>query len=199
MSKTYTNMADVLKSAETENFKLTSFTIDPNDFRAMLQGISAGNYVRLEDKRLPPWEKIIMSDTPMERRTNSHFVNNAHGDILIAGLGIGLILLAIQDKSEVTSITVIEKEPEIIDLITSQLNFNKKVEIIEDDIYHYRPDTKFDCIYFDIWNYINEDVYKDMLFLKDGFRRYLKPKEISPNRYIKCWAETEARYNMELR
>ena len=33
----------------------------------------------------------------------------AHGDMLIGGLGIGMIILAIQDNPEVKSITVIEK------------------------------------------------------------------------------------------
>ena len=34
-----------------------------------------------------------MSNTPMEKRTNSEFITKANGDVLIAGLGIGGSLL----------------------------------------------------------------------------------------------------------
>ena len=35
---------------------------------------------------------VMMSDTPSERISNRFFVMNAHGRILIAGLGLGLIV-----------------------------------------------------------------------------------------------------------
>ena len=46
---------------------------------------------------------MFMSDTPMERNTNYAVVRNAHGNVLIAGLGIGLRLglrieLALQNR-----------------------------------------------------------------------------------------------------
>lgn len=193
----YKDMAAILNEAETENFKLDKFKITQGDFRAAIAAIPEGEYVRLLDKRFIVPE-VIMSNTPMEKRTNSKFVKAAHGDVLIAGLGIGMIPLAIQDKPEVTSITIVEKEPEIIKLIKSQINFNSKVTIIEEDIYTFRPDCKYNCIYFDIWPHISEDVYKDMLFLKDGFRRYLKPNEEDADKFIGCWAEMEARFGRPL-
>ena len=197
MNNLYKDMTALLTEAETDNFILDKFKVESGDFRAMLASVPEGQYVRLREKARSG--DVIMSNTPMEKHTNAAFVKVAHGDILIAGLGIGLVPMAIQDKPEVSSIMIVEKEPEIIQLISSQLNFNSKVKIVEEDIYHYRPfDEKFDCIYFDIWPYINEDVYKDMLFLKDGFRRYLKPTDISPNRYIGCWAENNARYGRDL-
>lgn len=38
-----------------------------------------------------------------------------------------MIIMAIQDKPEVNSITVIEKNQEVIDLVASQLKFNEKL------------------------------------------------------------------------
>ena len=56
---------------------------------------------------------LWMSDTMGDRRTNSEFVWNADGDVLIAGLGIGLVLLAIQDKPNVRSVLVLEKYQDV--------------------------------------------------------------------------------------
>lgn len=78
-----------------------------------------------------------MSDTNMEKRTNSDFCINAYGDIIIGGLGIGMIIMAIQDKPEVNTITVIEKNQEVIDLVASQLNFNDKVNIVCADVFEW--------------------------------------------------------------
>ena len=87
----------------------------------MLDGIMLGTYIRLTHNG-----ECVMSDTNMEQRTNLRFCLKAYGDIIIGGLGIGMIIMAIQDKPEVKSITVIEKNQEVIDLVASQLDFNKK-------------------------------------------------------------------------
>jgi 16S rRNA A1518/A1519 N6-dimethyltransferase RsmA/KsgA/DIM1 with predicted DNA glycosylase/AP lyase activity len=144
--------------------------------------------------------EIVMSDTNMEKRTNMSFVVEAHGDILISGLGIGLIVMAIQDKEEVSSITIVEKYNDVIDIISSQLKFNHKINIINDDIYEWSPPKgiKYDVIYHDIWYYINSDVYEDMKKLKNKFKYYLKSKKEFPNRFQKCWCEYEAKNNMRL-
>ena len=56
--------------------------------------IEDGNYVRL-------WVDgvLMMSDTHMERYTNQFFIDNAHGDVMIAGLGVGLILNALENNT----------------------------------------------------------------------------------------------------
>ena len=137
-----------------------------------------------------------MSNTPMEKRTNSEFITKANGDVLIAGLGIGLIVLPIQDKENIKSITIIEKQQEIINMVASQLPLNNKVNIICDDIFNYIPNKIYDTIYLDIWPYVNSDIYKEeMLPLKNKYRKYLVSKNKNPNRFIKCWAEQEARYD----
>ena len=136
-----------------------------------------------------------MSDTNMEKRTNSDFVINAHGNVLIGGLGIGLILLAVQqDKEDVKQITVVEKNMEVIELVGNQLPLNSKVHIIHDDVFDYAPQMKYNTIYMDIWNYINEDIYKEQMKpLISRYRRYLVPKSEDENRYIECWCKRQAK------
>ena len=186
----YKDMADILKpcvvgSAEVDIFEINEKTESVFSVRA---GISNGRYARLRVNG-----STIMSDTPMERRTNRECVIMSHGDVLIGGLGIGMIIMAIQDKENVTSVTVVEKNPDVIAAIQYQLPLNSKVRIIQGDVYTYKPDMKFDCIYMDIWGDISTDTYEEMQKLKRRYGHYLKPADVSPRRWNICWAEYNAK------
>ena len=190
----YKDMTEILKDGKVGDFELTQFEIGTNDMYAILHGIPSGKFVRLTHKG-----SVVMSNTDMEKRTNSSFVINAHGNVLIGGLGIGLILLPIQDKEEVKQITVVEKNKEVIELVGSQLPLNSKVHIIHNDVFEYKPIFKYNTIYMDIWNYINSDVYqREMKPLISRYRRYLVPKSEDENRYIDCWCKYQAKNNRRI-
>lgn len=192
----YQDMAQLLKPAEKGDFKLSHFEIDKLNFRAALDGVVPGRYVKLTHNG-----EVVMSNTDMEKRTNRHFVLNAHGDVLIGGLGIGMIVVAIQSSDKVKSITIIEKNQEVIDIVANQLSLNDKVHIINADVFKWKPgkEQRFDCIYMDIWNYVNSDVYhEEMKPLKRKYGHYLKPITESPNRFNSCWAEWYAKNNRRL-
>lgn len=189
----YKNMTNILNSKKIGDFEINKFSISKDDIAAILRGMAPGNYVRLMHKGT-----TVMSNSYMEKRTNESFVLNAHGNVLIAGLGIGLVLLAIQDKIDVQSITVIEKHKDVINLIAPQLPLNKKITIIHGDIFKWIPPEKalYDVIYFDIWDYINSDIWQDeMIPLKNKFNKYLKTSKES---CMHCWAEHEASNNIRL-
>lgn len=188
----YYDMAELLEDRQIGEWKLEHFTVDDHrNWQARLEGITPGTYVRLIHGL-----DCVMSNTNMEKRTNMDFCCNAYGDVLIGGLGIGMIILAIQDKPEVKSITVIEKNQEVIDMIVPQLKFNEKVRIICADVFEWKPDTgtKYDMAYMDIWSWINKDIYEQQMKpLKRKYARFLKSKKENPNRYNKCWAEYQAK------
>ena len=186
MMRKFINM-NFLKNNTINNYTLEHFTIIKDSFYTLINKIPPGEYVRLINKY-----DCIMSNTPMELQTNQDFINNAYGDVLIARLVIGLIVLPIQNYCN--SITIIEKSNDIIDLIVPQLPLNDNVTIINEDIFKFIPKNKYDCIYFDIWNYVNSDIYKEMVKLKNKFKPFLKDK----NGYIKCWAEYQAKNNLRL-
>lgn len=192
----FEKMCEYLKDAETYRFKLEKFIISKPTWR---ENIPVGEYIRLIDKS-ERFDGCIMSDTPMEHRTNYEILNKANGDVLIGGLGIGMILLPLMNKKEVTSITIVEKYEDIINMVGSQLPLNEKVKIIEGDIFenNFPRGSKFDTIYFDIWNYINSDVYEEMQNLKKKYKRCLRSKKENQNSWIGCWAEKEARCNQRL-
>lgn len=190
----YERMCDILAERELGGYRLEYFEIKPGDWGAILRGIAPGKYVCLTHRG-----EVIMSDTDMEKRTNAEFVHRAHGKVLIGGLGIGLILLPAQQKSEVEKIVVLEKNQEVIDLVKDQLPLNEKVEIIKADVCDYVPTEKFNTIYLDIWDFINTNVYEEsMKPLLARYRKYLIPKADDPDRYIDCWCKHQAKNGIRI-
>ena len=194
MNELYKEMHKILKPCEIIPYKLENFHIDDKNFGAKLQGISPGTYTRLMYRG-----QVIMSDTNMEKRTNLEFVRNAYGNVVVGGLGIGLILMAIQDKEDVRTITVLDKSKEIIQMVGEQLPLNKKVKIIQADVFEWEPKESdcFNTIYMDIWTYINQDIYfNQMEPLIEKYQRYLDNND--PNRSVTCWCEYEAEHNIRI-
>ena len=136
-----------------------------------------GEYVRMHIGG-----QLMMSDTAMERISNSDFIHNAKGDVFIAGLGIGLIIKNIIDKPEVTSITVIERYQDVIDLVEPKLR-HPKLKVVCANIFMYEPAQKYDTIYFDIWAEISTENLEQINFLHRKFRKYKKDK----TSYLNSW------------
>ena len=190
----YEKMCEILKEKTIGDFAIHHFEIDEHDLYARLHGIESGKYVKLTQN-----EEVVMSDTKMEKETNAAFVRSAHGNVLVGGLGIGLIVLAIQDKEDVETITVLEKNKEVIDLVQNQLPLNEKVRIVQDDVFTYTPQDKYNTIYLDVWNCINEDIYEhEMKPLMSKYRKHLVAKKDDPNRYIDCWCRLEAKNGIRI-
>lgn len=121
---------------------------------------------------------VIMSDTPMERMTNIDFIRASKGDVLIAGLGIGMVLWPLIQKEKVSSVTVIEIEQDIIKMIEpvfAPLAKEQGVEltVICDSIFDWKipKNVMWNTIYFDIWDDVCGDHYDEMKVLHRRFSR----------------------------
>lgn len=123
--------------------------------------IPPGNYVRLLHRK--PDEKVIcyMSNTPAEIRDHENFINMATGDILINGLGLGMCVQALLEKDSVKSITVIEKEPDVIALVGPSIT-DPRVTIINADAFEFEPTEIYDYVWHDIWPDIHMNNLWDM-------------------------------------
>lgn len=127
-----------------------------------------------------------MTDAEFECWTNVDVILKATGDVLIAGLGIGLMVLPILEKSCVKSVTVLEINPDVIALVGPQIA-HPKLKIIEADCREWTPVAvwKFDCIYLDIWPDVpNSDNREEIVALKRRFRKHLVK-----GGYIAAWCE----------
>ena len=56
---------------------------------------------------------VIMEDNEKEAAEAEDFLNAATGDILLAGLGLGMVVQPLIDNESVTSITIVEKFQEV--------------------------------------------------------------------------------------
>jgi hypothetical protein len=135
-------------------------------------------------------ETLMMSDTPTERRTSGRFVRFARGDVLIAGLGMGMVLMPVTRKPEVTSITVVEIDQDVIDLVGPVMP--PTVQIVRGNIDTWRPPrgTRYDTIFLDIWPTVCGDYYDQITSLKGTFRRYRRNGAKS---FLSVWREREMR------
>ena len=153
--------------ASVEHFEVSEAE---SSFSSLRRGdyVPAGRYAKLKVNGC-----LMMSDTLMEHRTNWQVVDEARGNVLIAGLGLGMILHPILDKKEVLSVTVIEKYIDVIALIAPTFD-DEKLTIIHGDIYEWKPakGTKYDVLYFDIWAEQSTDCLKDMKTLHLRFRAH---------------------------
>ncbi|MBR6570926.1 MAG: hypothetical protein IKK75_10800 [Clostridia bacterium] len=166
------------------------FTSD--DLRAMPDGREipqTGFFTR--DFRAPVVEengREWMTVTPSEINTMTADIRAAYGKVAVFGLGLGYYAFMVSEKSEVTEVTVIERDPEVISLfrefILPQFPHKEKVTVIEADAYAFAAamgDQQYDCAYVDIWH--------DVL---DGVEMYLKMKRLeksSPGTKFLYWIE----------
>ena len=153
----------------------------------------AGTYVTLRLSDDTGKSQVMMSDLYYERATCVEVVERAHGDVLVAGLGIGMILNPILRKEAVRSVTVIEKYPDVVDLVLPTLPASEKLKVLLDDIYTWKPRQGkcYDVIWFDIWPDIEATRLPEMARLHRRFRRYLN--RANPACWMESWHRQETR------
>jgi hypothetical protein len=69
-----------------------------------------------------------MQDTSREYDEHDWLVQRMSGDVLIGGLGIGMIHIPLLASSDVTSVTIVEKEQDVIDLVWAELTVRRTTD-----------------------------------------------------------------------
>jgi hypothetical protein len=102
-------------------------------------------------------ETIWMSDTPMEWYGMGEYAMRLKPpDILIGGLGLGLIVWHLSKRADIRKVTVIEISRDVINLVKPHLPKNIQVEVIEGDFIEEVPKlaskgVKFSSAFVDMW------------------------------------------------
>jgi len=152
-----------------------------NIFGAEGRLIYPGTYTRLvKDGR-----EAIMSDTPAEITEHMEPIERATGNVLIHGLGLGVVANACLMKPEVSKVTVVELEQDVIDLVAPhyQLVYGNRLDVVCADAFEYEPPngTRFNVVWSDIWPQIRPENWNDIQRLKKKYR--------CCSDWHKCWVE----------
>lgn len=130
--------------------------------------------------------------TPNEIETMEKPINEATGNVLTYGLGLGYYAYMVSMKEDVKTVTIVEKDKEIIELfnkyILPQFRFKDKIRIINMDAFEYfKKNIYYDFVFVDIWHDPS-----------DGIDLYLKFKNLEKKNIkysywiedtIKCYIE----------
>lgn len=130
-----------------------------------------------------------MSIKPSELETTQPAIDVIEGKVITFGLGLGYFAYMASIKESVQSVTVIERDKEVIQLferyILPQFQCKEKVKIISVDAFEYAekqmPDKNFDYAFVDLWHDVS-----------DGLEMYLKMKKMEhlcPDTKFVYWIE----------
>ncbi len=136
------------------------------------------------DKTDETWMLI----SPHEINTMKEYISKMRGNCLIYGLGLGYFPYMLSLKEDVSKITILEKDPNIIKIFNENIfplfKNKEKIEIIETDAMKFNDNLKnnnihYDYHFIDLWH--NQ---KDAL----SFYLYFKKNELDNDIYF-YWIE----------
>lgn len=101
-------------------------------------------------------QTIYMADVPIEQSTQQQAIDEAKsrgGKILTTGLGLGMFPDLVLESNIVESVTIIEKNLEVINLVWPTLykKHKNKIIIILADALEWEPTSHYNVIWHDIW------------------------------------------------
>lgn len=133
--------------------------------------------------------RVWMLITPNEIETMKDAVDKARGNVLTYGLGLGYFAYMASIKDDVSSVTIVERDKDIIYLfeknILPQFKYKDKIKILKYDAFSYAENYmskgNFDLVFTDLWHDPS-----------DGVELYLKMKnyeKFSPHSKFIYWIE----------
>lgn len=178
---------------QSGEWRVEKFSVTPEDlnfWRAYRDGraVPPGEFTRLLRG-----QEVVMSDTPAEVLDHLPFAGRCSGDILVTGLGLGLMVNLLLKNRRVRGITVIEKSSDVIELCGHQFFHALKagvrqVKVIQADAFTWNPPqgASWDFAWHDIWDSITADNLPEMARLRRRYARRIRERQ-------GCWAEDIAR------
>lgn len=131
-------------------------------------------------------DRLWMSLAPNEINTSRLPIQRAHGKVYTFGLGLGYYAFHASNKAEVESVTVVERDREVIrlfeEVLLPQFPHREKIKIVQADAFDVlKSGFQADFVFADIWHDVG-----------DGFELYQDMK-----RYEKNYPHTEFTYWIE--
>ena len=117
----------------------------------------------------------IMQDSEAEYNEHQWLWDNATGDVLIGGLGLGMCHQPLIDNPDVTSVTIIELEQDVVDLVWDDCVKDDTFSVVVADFETWTPPegSSFDTVWGDTWLFDNSLSMKDYrTLITDRYSQY---------------------------
>ena len=136
--------------------------------------LTGGPYTVLYQKMYGHWLNI-MQDTEAEYSEHDWLMSRLSGDILIGGLGIGMINIPLLASSDITSVTIVEKNQDVIDLVWDNCPKDDRFTLIHADINTWTPPegSSWDVAWFDTWLTFDESNSDYITRMNDRYGSYV--------------------------
>lgn len=121
-------------------------------------------------------DSLWMWDTPQEIIDQKQIADQSHGEVLVAGYGLGLVQKFLRQNPAVDSVLTVEKLEGVIQACKDHKDFGQihgKIEIA--DFFDYETDKKFDVVIGDIWQDQNSTTLNEYKRFKQKAEKFLKP------------------------
>lgn len=171
-----------LSHASYAKYELMHYTVPARKGAGiMIPRIGAFDH-RFRYPRIKEGGTTWMSVTPNEILTMQGPVKEASGKVLTLGLGMGYFAFMASEKDEVESVTVVEREKDVIDLfnkvILPQFPHGEKVKVVQADAFDFvegLSDGEYDFLFADLWKGVADAV--TYLRIKTATNRFSKMKK----------------------
>ncbi len=119
-------------------------------------------------------DELWMWDVPEERRAQQYIAEQAYGNVLVAGYGLGMVQKHLINNKNVDNVITIELHKEVID--ACKKHYGKLYGVFAiGDFYKLNIDPKFDCVIGDIWSDIIPECLEEYKRFKKCAQRHLMP------------------------
>ncbi len=130
-----------------------------------------------------------MTLLPNETNSQKEAIDEAFGNVVTYGMGLGYFAYMVSQKENVKQVTVVERDESVVDLfkkhILPQFDNKDKIKIIVCDAFEYAekiaPQQKFDFMFADIWHDVDDGI--------DLYKRFKNLEYLNANTKYMYWLE----------
>ncbi len=137
-----------------------------------------------------------MTVEPNEIQSFEQFINEATGNVLLLGCGLGYVAYMLSRKEDVTSITVVDNNQDVLALFTTyilpQFENCEKVQTVCSDGIDYLKTADLS-----VFNHVNVDIWYDTIDMIYPYLRCLEIEKANPTVKFSYWLEDELQYDIQ--
>jgi hypothetical protein len=122
--------------------------------------------------------EFIMSNSNSMLKIYKPYLDEFNGEVLISGMGLGILILPLLNDDTVTKIDIVEKDLDIINYVYTNrlenLDINNKINVINDDIFTFTTTNNYNYILLNHWVKPDDITLTEVSSLQSKFTNNLK-------------------------